>query len=216
MTSRKGKGTRRRNPKALSARALTIPELKSAFESVDAETHKLLKAGLPQAEQTKKFQAIWKSHFHRAVSKEAAESYLQVKRATGIRPVVKKGTRKMKGGAGALAGAPLDHMTGPGVSGSYGSFPAYQAQGLSFYNTINQSGIAQECGTKDFTPNVPETIGSNEALKGGGMSDLLHVTENRPIASAAPPGVLQDIQQYWQGRPLGASPAPEQGRPHMF
>ncbi len=214
MASRKGKATRRnrtgsKGTRTLSARSLTIPELKRSFESLETGVHRILKDGGNQAEQTRKFQTLWKSIFHRAVSKEAAESYLSIKRLAGTRPV-HRGTRKMKGGAAALAGAPVGYTLGPGVDGVHGSFPAYQAQGLSFYNTVNQSGIAQECGTKDFTAKVPEMIGSNEPLKGGGIGDLVHLLANKPIAESSPPGVLQDMQQYWQGKPLGASPAPDQ------
>ena len=167
MVSRKGKGTRRKT--ALKSRALTIPELKHCFDTVETETYDLLKSGLPQAETVKKFQALWKSIFHRSVTKEAAESYLQVKRGTKIRPV-RKGTRRQKGGA-ALAGAPLDHMTRPGVDGYYGSFPAYQSSGLAFYDTINKDGLVQGCGTTDITPSVSATMGSNEFLKGGGKKN---------------------------------------------
>ena len=218
VASRKGNATRRRSSiKPLSARSLTIPELKHSFDSLENGVHKLLKDGGNQAEQTKKFQILWKTIFHKPVSKSAAESYLHIKRLAGTRPV-HRSTRKMKGGAGALAGAPLDHMTGPGVDAVYGSFPAYQTQGLTFYNTVNQAGIAQECGTKDFTPAVPEMIGSNEPLKGGGkksqraggIGDLAHLMSAKPIQETSPPGTLQDLQQFWQGKPLGASPAPEQ------
>lgn len=214
--TRKGKATRRRSTlKSLNSKGLTIPELKRAFDAVDSEVHTLLKQGLPAEEETKKFQAIWKRIFHRAVGKDAAVAYLQVKRAAGARPVAKHTTRKMKGGA-PLAGAPLDYMTRPGVDGAYGSFPAYQAQGLSFYNTINQQGIAAECGVKDFTPKVPDMIGSNQPLKGGALKDLAHLAAANPIAASAPPGVFNDIQSTMQGRQLGASPAPEASRLTVF
>ena len=215
--SRKGKATRRRSTlKSLNSKGLTIPELKRSFDAVDSEVHALLKQGLPAEEEAKKFQAIWKRIFHRPVTKDAAVAYLQVKRASGTRPVAKHHTRKMKGGAAPLAGAPLDYMTRPGVDGAYGSFPAYQAQGLSFYNTINQQGITQECGVKDFTPKVSAMIGSNEPLKGGALKDLAHLAAANPIPASAPPGLFNDIQSTMQGKQLGASPAPESSKLTVF
>ena len=214
--SHKGKSTRRRSaPRALSGPVLTIPELKHAFSAVDTETRKILKENLPQAEQVKKFQTVWRSIFHKPVTKDAAEAYLQIKRGSASRPVRKGVTRKMKGGSTPLAGAPLDFSTRPGVDGVHGSFPAYQTSGLSFYNTVNQSGIAQECGTKDFTPKVPEMIGSNEVpikAAGGGVSDYIMSRS----ATSSPPGLGDDVEQYMTGRPLGASPLPDQNRLTKF
>jgi len=179
---------------------MTIPELKQAFDALERETHTLLK-DKNTSQHVRKFQSIWKGIFHRPVSANAAESYLQIKRSSSGK------TRKQKGGAAALAGAPLDYMTRPGVDGVYGSFPAYQAQGLSFYNTINKDGLFQDCGVKNITPVVPTSIGSNQV--GGKFSDLSHATMYKTVASSVPPSPLQDAQTYFQGRPLGASPAPE-------
>ena len=214
--SRKGKSTRRRSaPRALPGNVLTIPELKQAFSAVDTETRKILKENLSQAEQVKKFQTVWRSIFHKPVTKEAAEAYLQIKRGSASRAVRKGVTRKMKGGSTPLAGAPLDFSTRPGVDGVHGSFPAYQTSGLSFYNTVNQNGMAQECGTKDFTPKVPEMVGSNEVpiKSGGGLNDFLMT---RSVSASSPPGVFSDMAQYSMGRPLGASPLPDQNKLTKF
>jgi hypothetical protein len=191
----------------MKGKAMTIPELKQAFDALERETHTLLKEK-NTAQHVRKFQGIWKSIFHRPVSAKAAESYLQIKRSSSSSSSSGK-TRKQKqhGGAAALAGAPLDYMTRPGVDGVHGSFPAYQAQGLSFYNTINKDGLFQDCGVKDITPVVPVSIGSNQV--GGTFSDLSHATMYKPIHSSVPATPLQDAQTYFQGRPLGASPAPE-------
>lgn len=138
---------------------MNIPELKEAFTAMEVETHALLKKGLPDAEAVKELQKVWKSIFHRSISAEAAKSYLEIKRS-------KRGkkTRRQKGGAVPLAGAPLDYTTRPGIDGTYVSVPAYQVQGLAAYDKFNQEGMVQECGTKDFTPVVPADIGSNEVM----------------------------------------------------
>ena len=195
--SRKQKGL-----KSMNGKAMTIPELKHAFDSLEQETHTILKEKVGSAEHVRKFQGAWKRIFHRPVSAKAAESYLQIKRSAPARGK----TRKQKGGA-ALAGAPLDFTTRPGIDGVHGSFPAYQAQGLSFYDKVNQEGMYQECGTKDITPLVPVSIGSNQV--GGQLGNLTHATMYKGIQSSSPPSPLQDAQSWLQGRPLGPSPAPE-------
>jgi hypothetical protein len=164
MSSRKGKSTRR--SKVLTGKIMNIPELKEAFEALNAKTHALLKkSGDSMDETVREFQGLWKSIFHRPVTKEAALAFLEVKRSSSGKG--KRGkSRKQKGGAAAppLAGAPLDYMTRPGIdlsSGStYVSVPAYQAQGLDSYNKFNTVGIDQD--TRDLTPLVPKSIGTNE------------------------------------------------------
>ena len=161
--------------------------------------------------QVKQFQAAWKRIFHRPVSAAAAESYLAVKRAAPL-PRVKNGntTRRQRGGAAALAGAPLDYMTRPGVDGTYVSVPQYVASGLSFYNHINQEAMLKDCGHQDITPKVPVSIGSNEVMKGGYRSDL-GMAMFRPAAATVPMNPLQAAQMYWMGKSLtGSSPDPSE------
>lgn len=215
--SRKGSTTRRRSrtasgrrSDATTSKALTIPELKTAFDTVNTQTEQLLRAGLPQAELVKRFQALWKSVFHRPVTAAAASAYLTIKRGAKTYRM----TRKQRGGATApLAGAPLDYTLRPGVDGVHGSFPAYVAQGQTFYNHVNQSAIQQECGVRDITPVVPASIGSNEvAQTGGALSDVVRLGLTRPFAPAAVPGAAQDAQDYFLGRPLSASSDPSQSK----
>lgn len=170
---------------------MEIPELKRAFDALRDGINKILKEGDNNPAQIRKMQKLFKSIFHRPISAESAEAYIQIRRGTVIK-LSKRRTRKQKGGMAALAGAPLDFMTRPGIDGTHVSVPAYQTQGLGFYNKINMEGITQECGTKDITPFVPVTIGSNEVQKGGG----------------SPPGIWDDMGTALQGRHLGASPDP--------
>lgn len=212
----KGKRTRKNGgARKPTGKALSIPELKKAFDAVDAETKSILKMASKDA-QIKAFQTLWRSVFHRPVTKEAAEGYLAIKRTAG--PAGPRGkTRKMRGGSTApIAGAPLDYVTRPGIDGVHGSFPTYQAQGLSFYNTVNQEGMAQECGIKDITPQVPASIGSNEVMSGGAASDFAQILGNRPVAAVSPPSFTQNIQSYWQGRPVGPSSDPSDNKLKYF
>jgi len=196
--SRKGKATRRVGKR--SGKVLTIPELKQSFDAVEAGVKDILKRGDTSEKQIKEFQALWRSIFHRTISTEAAEGYLRVKRGAPVAGP-KKTRKAQRGGAGAIAGAPLDYMTRPGVDGVYGSFPTYQAQGLSFYNSINKDAMFQGCGRQDITPVVPASIGDNTFMKGGGTPP-----------AGTPTSVGQDIHTYWQGKPLAKSPDPSEGK----
>lgn len=195
---------------AAATKALSIPELKAAFDALEQETRVILRETNIE-KQKKQFQAAWKRIFHRPVSAEAAESYLSVKRAAPV-PRVKNATRRLKGGgAGApLAGAPLDYTTRPGVDGVHVSVPQYLTSGLSFYNQINQEAMLKDCGHQDITPKVPISIGSNEVMKGGYRSDM-GMAMFRPAAATVPMNPLQAVQTYWMGKSLaGSSPDPSE------
>jgi hypothetical protein len=163
MVSRKGKSTRK--SKVLTGKLMNIPELKESFGFVDKATHELLKEGLDEKECIKKFQALWKSVFHRSVSAEAAKAFLELKRAASGK-TGKTGSRKLKaqkGGASTpLGGAPLDYTTRPGVDGVYGSFPKYVVSGLDSYDKFNQIGMDSD--PTRAAPVVPRSIGSNDVV----------------------------------------------------
>jgi len=192
---------------------MSIPELKHAFDALDSETRRILKTVASKESQIKEFQRLWRRLFGRPVRPAAAEAYLAMKRSAPVAGVRGKTRKALKGGAAPLAGAPLDYTLRPGIDGVHGSFPTYQAQGLSFYNTVNQEGMVQECGVKDITPQVPADLGSNKFQAGGGpLADLAQVISNRPFAASSPPTPQQDMADYWSGKGLGASPDPSQTR----
>jgi len=204
MAGRKGKTTRRnKNYK----KHLTIPEIKGAFDTVGRATHDILKEGGSTSEQVKKFQKLWKSVFHRPVGSAQAEAYLKMKRISGGRKPGR--TRKQKGGAAALAGAPLDYTLRPGVDAAgYGNFPAYQVSGLASYDKFNQEGMFQECGTKDITPDIYGSgSGSGSAQSGGAFSDVMKQAFLSPSQPGTPPSVLSDSQYILNGKSV-ASPSP--------
>jgi hypothetical protein len=199
MVSSKKRQTKKRSRIILT----TIPALKNSFDRLEKEVPTILREKTTK-QQVRKFQEIWKSIFGRPVEALAAEAYLQVK--SKMRG---KYTRKMKGGA-ALAGAPLDFQTRPGIDGVYGSFPEYVTSGLSFYNTINQDQLNKGVRLDMFEPAVPADMGSNQAgggKKGGGLlGDAAFVAMTRPFSATAPPSIMDDIQTSFQGRELGQSP----------
>ena len=166
----------------------------------------ILKETPEKKQRIKKLQALLREQFHHPVQPMAAEAYLTV-----IEKGSKRGTRRRKQKGGM---APLDFQTRPGIDGVHGSFPQYLTGGLSFYNTINQEGMFQDCGKLDTTPSVPVSIGSNQAGGGVGfgtvLSDAFTLATTRPFESSSPPSVAQNIQTVWQGRNLSASPRANQ------
>lgn len=191
--------------------ATTIPELKRSFDTLEKDVSAILRDTLSQPQRVKRFQEVWRRIFGRPVDASAASAYLAVK-ARRVGGKTRKGGKQNGGAAAAaLAGAPLDFQTRPGVDGAYGSFNQYITNGFGFYNTINQNAMSKECGMVDITPRVPAELGSNKV--GGGMiGDALAAIGTRPATAAAPPSFTQDLQDMWSGRPVGQSPAAEQTR----
>lgn len=215
--------------------AMTIPQLRKAFDHIESYTANLLKKKQGHTERRKAFQKEWSRVFHRSVSDKAADAYLHFE----SRKSKKSGTRKQKGGQmPALSGAPLDYSTRPGVYGVYGEFPAYVTSGFDIYNKINLQAPVAGCGKENITPDVPLSIGSNEvgAMKGGkrgktrrsrkqkgglGFSDYTSSNpirtyipsikefatglQFRPIQASVPSPVLHDASMAWKGAPLPAS-----------
>ena len=180
--TRKNNKNKNKNSKSVK-KSFSIPEIKQAFDALSKETHRILQKGETTSSQVKEFQKVFKNIFHHPVSAESATGYLGVQRLIAAKKGTRK-NRKMKGGA--LTGAPLDSITQPGISGTYGSFPAYQSQGLAFYDTINKEGMYQECGIKDITPQLGSSMGSNKVQSGGTAHDVMHMARYAPFSSTVP------------------------------
>ncbi len=195
---------------------MTIPQLRKAFDHIESFTQSLLHSTKNAEERRKAFQKEWMKVFHRSVDDKSANAYLQFEEKKS-----KKGkTKKQKGGAAPLSGAPLDYSTRPGINGIYGTFPAYVSSGLAFYNDINKEAPLAGCGTENTTPKVPISIGSNEVQKGGkrtrknkrqgggafpSISEFAQAFTFRPITSTAPPTMAYTAQMDFKGTP---SPPP--------
>jgi hypothetical protein len=212
MSSKTQKRALRTQTRKKKSVPTTLPELKGSFDHLRKGCHEILRKTKETKQRIKQFQSLWKDIFHRPVDAMAAEAYLRVMENGVARGKTAKGranTRKQKGGA--LAGAPLDFQTRPGVDGVHGSFPQYLSGGLSFYNTINQDSMLKDCGIQDITPSVPASMGSNQA-GGGLLSDAAFLATTRPQSSSVPPTAIQDMQTAWSGKTLGASPLANQNQ----
>ena len=198
--------TRKTHKKRNSSRirkysAHTLPFLKQSFDEVEHEASMILKEIDNPKERVRKFQQVWKRVFGSPVEAVAAEAYLQVK---GKSQSYTRKSKKQKGGS-----APIDYQQRPGIDGVHGSFPQYLTSGLSFYNTINQDQLNKGVGLAAFEPAVPADMGSNQ-VGGNVLADAAFLATTRPAASVSPPSVINDLQTYLQGRPLGSSPDPSE------
>ena len=187
------KTRKNKNNSTKKVSVMTVPQLRRAFEQIDVETNKILRAHPINEDSVKEFQKAWKRVFHKSVDSTTAQSYLELQSKQSRSGGKLRKTRKQKGGV-----APVDYTLRPGIDGTHGNYLPYVSSGLSFYNNINQIAMDQDCGKIDITPKVDVSMGSNEFMKGG---------SGRIIPSTVPPTVLQDAQDYYYGRPLGSSPS---------
>jgi hypothetical protein len=191
-----GKSNTRKKINTKKAHVMTVPQLRKAFEQIDADTKKILSKHPINDESVKSFQKTWKQVFHKDIDGVTAKSYLDLQTK-----IVKKGgarsrkTRKSKQSGGV---SPVDYTLRPGIDGTHGNYLPYVSSGLSFYDNINQIAMDQDCGKIDITPQIDASMGSNEFMKGGSA---------RLIGATIPPSLLQDTQDYYLGKPLGDSPS---------
>jgi hypothetical protein len=221
---------------------LTIPQLRKAFDQIQSIAQKLA-AGAITDESVANFRKEWQRVFHKQLADKDAREYLEHIKSMhlaedGPKRTMRKaasGTRKrgnQTGGGGPLAGAPLDHVTQPGIYGTYGNFLPYVAQGFGV-------GVPIDSQTRSALPDpvltVSRDVGSGALLTGGGSgssssssnssnsSSSRKTTRGRKqrigtrrrnqrggsniITSTNPTSVIQDAKMAWQGQPLPASPS---------
>ncbi len=188
---------------------ITLVELKSSFDQLRKGAAIILRESKNKKQRIRKFQALCRGLFQHPVEPMAAEAYLSVvERGESRRGATR---RKQKGGM-----APLDFQTRPGIEGVHGSYPQYLTGGLGFMDTVNKEGMFQDCGKVDITPVVPVSIGSNQFGGGQGVSvlttlnDALFLGTTHPVSATVPANPMQNAQNAWLGKNVGASPRPDQ------
>lgn len=130
----------RKQKKSHSKGAMSIPQLRKAFDHIEEYTVRLISREKDKKKQRRAFQEEWMRVFHRSIDDKAADAYLQFEGKKGK-------TRKMRGGA-ALGGAPLDYSTRPGIYGVYGNFPEYITAGFSTVgDATNKMAIQEGCNS---------------------------------------------------------------------
>ena len=208
--------TRKVQKSKSSGKGMTVPQLRHAFERIDAFIGR-------NGKNVEAFRKEWKKTFGKDVSPKSAKEYLDF--------VTGKGSRKsQKGGM-----APLSYDLRAGADIPYGSFPPYVSDGFGF---ANKDSIAAVCGKEDITPVPPagpSGLGSNmvggkkknttrkgsgrkggsrKGQKGGASSFFPQLSNNfseftnRPVFMGSPPSISQDMQMLSKGYNGLSSPDP--------
>ena len=198
---------------------MTIPQLRRAFDHIESFTSGLLQREKDIKKRRQAFQEEWMKVFHHAVDEKATDAYLQfeAKKKKGSK------TRRMKGGA-ALAGAPLDYSTRPGIYGVYGTFPEYISGGFATMgNATNKMAIQEDCNSaaaaaKFQAPytgfgaaSLAQSGGKSRRRKGRGRKtrkmrggaptwgEFASAASLRPLTSSAPPSLAYTALAEWKG-----------------
>lgn len=212
--------------------SMTIPQLRKAFDHMETFTLRLLQRQSDPKKRRKEFQEEWMRTFHRSVDDKAADAYLQFESKK-----MKKGkTRKQRGGA-ALAGAPLDYSTRPGIYGVYGEFPQYISNGFAtFGDATNKMAIQEGCNSaaeaakwqapytgfgaaslaqKGGKSRKGRKSRKNKTMKGGAPTwgEFASAVTLRPITAAAPPSQLYTTMMEFKGSEPFPSSSPNTGNP---
>lgn len=203
-----------RKTKNTSAKAMTVPQLRRAFEHIDQFVAK-------KTTDVEAFRKEWKKTFGKEVSKAASEDYLKF---------VKSKKSQRGGGSGGMSPASIGYDMRAGTDTPYGSFNKYIGDGFGF---ANADSVAAACGRENITPRLPADLGSNKVggrrrktrkQKGGSFSIAQFLSNGaeamqRPIGmgtvlSPNTAGPLYTSQMLAKGYPTGTggifdSPRPE-------
>ena len=223
--------TRRHSARKSEKGIASIPELRRAFEHIEDVVDRKLKQKVPKEEISKELRKEWHGVFFKALDKKSADAYVEERMSQKGRRVTRRARRssRSKGGAQAIAGAPLDYMTRQGVylapgqiptaqghlplsSGAPSAFGSYvQYVDKGFWNPEPGQSYDPVPGQPPW-PVVPAGMGSNlvkggkRALRrGGSLQSVLAQIGTRPVPSSVPAGVLQDAQDSWHGKQLNQS-----------
>ena len=223
--------TRRNSARKSEKGIASIPELRRAFEHVEEVVDRKVKQKVSKEEISKELRKEWYGVFSKTLDKKSADAYVEERMTQKGRRVTRRArSRRSKGGAQAIAGAPLDYMTRQGVylapgqiptaqghlplsSGAPSAFGSYvQYVDKGFWNPEPGQSYDPVPGQPPW-PVVPAGMGSNlvkggkRALRrGGSLQSVLAQMTTRPVSSSVPPGVLQDAQGGWYGIKQNDSP----------
>jgi hypothetical protein len=221
--------TRRHSARKSEKGIASIPELRRAFEHVEEVVDRKVKQKVSKEEISKELRKEWYGVFSKVLDKKSADAYVEERMIQKGRRVTRRARSRSKGGAQAIAGAPLDYMTRQGVylapgqiptaqghlplsSGAPSAFGSYvQYVDKGFWNPEPGQSYDPVPGQPPW-PVVPAGMGSNvvkggrrSLRRGGSLQSVLSQMTTRPIPSAVPAGVLQDGQDRWYGKQLSCN-----------
>lgn len=152
----------------------SIPELRRSFEYIEAYVDNKIKSNEAKEKIVKSLKKEWKKTFFKELDKKSANAFVSDR-------MKHKTFRKMRGGS-AIAGAPLDYTTRPGVYleqgqipvdgkiptegiiGGFGSYIPYVDKG--FWNPVIGQTLDPIQGQQRFPTSTPMGMGDN-TFKGG-------------------------------------------------
>jgi hypothetical protein len=221
----------------------SIPELRRSFEHMEQFVNQKIRSRESKEKLCKDVQKEWKAVFTKTLDKKSAMAFVEdrMKQGTHRRTIRKRGGALPIAGAPndytTRAGTYLAPGSIPsgghlplssGAPSTFGSYIKYVDGG--FWNPEKASTVP---GFSDW-PKPHAGMGSNAFMKGGNRNksrkirrhqggDLTSTLRNsgallsqafsRPIPSGAPPSVVQDMQDMWHGKAVGASPDQVQRQP---
>jgi hypothetical protein len=161
----------RKVPKHSQSRGMTIPQLRQAFEKIEAFVSK-------HKEDVDGFRKEWKKVFGKTVSEEAARDYLAFVREHGV--------KEQSGGS-----APVGYDLRAGADIPYGSFPEYVQSGFMMPSdsfTLQKGDL--------LTPIIPAGMGSNAVMKGGKRSGRKTRKQKKQAGGAYLPSLATAAQEF--------------------
>lgn len=200
MVKRQSKTKTRKIRTPKSAKQIqSIPQLRKAFDHMEKVVERLRKNKNSLSDAVATYREEWRKTFKRELSPAEATSYLKFRFGVkGTRAITRRS--RMRGGS-ALAGAPLEYQTAPGVSGVYGNFPTYQTQGFDrYYGSAMTANCGKQAGGswtdglfRPMMPGTPvntayDTMMTVKGLGPTSSSDPVGLAPTRSIAvSVIPP-----------------------------
>lgn len=213
MPPRRGK-THKKSKTLKDQKVLTIPQLRKSLDHIAAYTEDLVRSGSASVKELAvAFAAEWHKVFGKRLEPSVAENYIKHMMATQkkdkkskSKATTRRKGRGQRGGAQdtLLTGAPLLHMTRPGLDLPYGEFLPYVKAG--FWNPEQ----APASDYSDFKTVLPYAGTGSNKMNGGGLIDSISNAASamftRPFVAQNPPSIQQDAMSTWKGLPVGPGP----------
>lgn len=222
--------TRKRAASAASKGVSTIPELRRSFEYVEKAVDDMIHSHDSREEMIRSLRKEWRQVFHRELSKEMAEAFIEHRvQEKKDQPSAHRRRRHTQRHTGGMA--PLDYTTRAGVYLAPGQIPTAQGHLPLSSGAASAFGSFTEYISKGFWN--PEIAPPGEAqwpvpMKGGArarkprrttggnlLSSSLSQAFMRPFGSSddGVPSVLSDMQRMYNGSKVGDSPDQTQRAP---
>jgi hypothetical protein len=209
----------------------TIPQLRRLFENIEHFIDSRIEKRQSKDVISKELRKEWRRMFMKEIDKQSADALIENHMKSKVRHTLKNSKRVKGGVQEPLAGAPLEYSTRPGIYLAPNSIPVdgqlpisgagYSSSGYGNYVDYINSGFWNPEDARSYDPvqgqqPFPQPFASTGSnLVGGkrkskrrvrGGNALLTQAFTRPFGSDAPPGIPQDMQDIWYGKPVGASP----------